>query len=325
MSGCVRVLAICVVLVTIVVAGAALGGNDHGSGSGAFVNAGLSTDTVRPTATSGFYDNFKADTSLNSNLWTTSGTVATTYGPYVSVPPAAIVTPVLTFGKGNGMQFSGVTGEYQVSIVQSVQSYAPPFYVSAEVNGSAVFGNAASLAIISADGSQSIGILGNLNASNQGYYGINSVAPLINRSGHGTIYASPQLDTWYGYNISVDSTGTASLEALSADGSILGNPSFSVGVGPFYIVIIEFEGFPAVAGSDFVNWSYASEGALASSGGSSGSGGSGFSTWWWVLVVIVVLVAFVVLVRIRRKRTGRAPLIHGSSSAPGTTQPPPGN
>jgi hypothetical protein len=280
---------------------------------------------TRAPDSSGFYDNFKTDNSLNAGIWTTEGAVSTQYGPYISGPPAAIVSPVLTFGKGNGMQFSGVTGELQAAFVQSIQSYEPPFYVSAGVSGSAVFGNAASLGILSGDGSQGVGIFGNLNSSNRGYYGINSIFPLLNHSGHPAIYGSPQLNAWYDYNISVTSAGAASL-TVQSNGSTLGSQSFSVGVGPFYILIIEFEGIPAVYGSDFVNWSYASEGVLASTGGSTSSPAPGIGSEWWLWVLaIVIIVVFLLLVRIRRKRSGRAPIVGRSSTVQPPTSPPPPN
>jgi len=282
-----------------------------------------STDLAGATAASGFYDNFKTDTSLDSSIWTTSGAVATTYGPNVSTPGAALVQPVLTFSKGNGMQFSNVTGYFEVSLVQSVQSYSPPFYGSAGVSASADFGNAASLAIVSADGSEGTGIFGNIDPNNTGYYGINYIFPLLYHNHHNAIVASPTLNTWYDYNISVTSAGTASLVVSSAGATLGTSPNLSVGTGPFYIWIFEFEGAPNIAGSDFVNWSYASEGVLASSGSSSGSSGSGFSSWWWVLLVIVIVVVFLVLVRIRRRRTGRAPLLHGRPPVQGTAEQPP--
>jgi hypothetical protein len=279
------------------------------------------------SAGSGFYDNFKDDSSLDSSIWTTTGAVATNSAPYMSNPPAGIVPPALTFGGGNGMEFTGVTGEFQIAAVQSVQSFAPPFYVTGEVNGSAVFGNAASLAILSGNGNSGTGIFGNLNSSNQGYYGINYFFPLLNHTGHPTIYASPQLDTWYVYNISVTSAGAASL-VVSSNGATLGtSPGLSVGVGPFYIMIVEFEGIPAYSGTDFVNWSYVAEGALPSSssspGSSSGSSSTNFSSWWWVLVIVIVVVALLALVRIRRKRRGKAPLLQRASPAQGATQQPP--
>jgi hypothetical protein len=158
------------------------------------------------------------------------------------------------------MQFSGVTGNYQVSVVQSVQSFAPPFYVVAGVLASASFGNAASLAIMSADGSEGTGIFGNISPN--WAYGINYVLPLLNHTlgGTGTIGAAPHFNTWYDYNISIDSGGSATL-AVSSYGASLGSiQGLSVGTGPFYVLIIKFEGFPTTSGSDFVNWSYASAG-----------------------------------------------------------------
>jgi len=224
------------------------------------------------------------------------------------------------------MQFSNVTGYFEVSLVQSVQSYAPPFYVSAEVSASADFGNAASLAIVSANGSEGAGIFGNIDPNNTGYYGINYIFPLLYHNHHTAIVASPTLNTWYGYNISVTSAGTASLVISSAGATLGTSPSLSVGAGPFYIWIFEFEGAPNIAGSDFVNWSYASVGVLASSSGPPGSGGtsnSGISTWLWVGLVVIVVVVLLVLVRIRRKRTGREALLHRPPRATGTTQQPP--
>jgi hypothetical protein len=158
------------------------------------------------------------------------------------------------------MRFSGVTGNYQVSVVQSIQSFAPPFYMVAGVLASASFGNAASLAIMSADGTEGTGIFGNIGPN--WAYGINYVLPLLNHTlgGTGTIYASPQLNTSYDYNISADSGGSATLGVSSNGGSLGFVPDLSVGMGPFYVLIIEFEGFPNTSGSDFVNWSCASAG-----------------------------------------------------------------
>jgi len=282
-----------------------------------------SSDLVRDSAASGFYDNFKADTSLDPSLWTTSGAVATEYGPNVSTPAAGLVQPVLTFSEANGMEFSNVTGYFQVAFVQSVQSYSPPFYVSAGVNASADFGNAASLGILSADGSEGIGILGNIDPNNTGYYGINYAFPLLNHNVHSAIVKSPALNTWYGYNISVTSGGSATLAVSSGSTTLGTSPSISVGVGPFYILVFEFEGIPNAPGSDFVNWSYVAEGTLASPAASPGSSSTNFSTWWWVLVVVILVVVFLVLVRIRRKRTGRGAILHRPVPAQPETPPPP--
>jgi hypothetical protein len=116
-----------------------------------------------------FSDAFGGDTSLNPAIWTTHSTLLKT----IARNSASIwIEPRLSFSDA-GMTFSGVTGTFQFSGIQSVASFHPPFDASARVTGTMANGNPFVFYVSDASQTRYVSIAGNLNPRNTGYYGIN--------------------------------------------------------------------------------------------------------------------------------------------------------
>jgi hypothetical protein len=203
-------------------------------------------------------DDFTSDTSLNTSLWQINGPVGTAVanawqsqdGGYA----VSIINPTLTFSSATGMGISGVSSNFQISTIQSLSSFSAPFTLQASVMSTLAYADSFALWISSSDGNHGVGIDGNLGTGS-GYYGIwESIAQGAGWSVENTMmYSSPQLNTVYQLSINVDTGGTASL-AISSNGQTLGTASRSIGVGPFYILLIQLEGWPAVSGPNQAYW-----------------------------------------------------------------------
>ncbi len=196
----------------------------------------------------GLFDNFTTDSSLNPFLWEVNGPVglkvADAWQSQDGGNPVTVVDPTLSFSSSNGMSVSGVSNYYQISTIQSVQSFSGPFTLQASAKAAASHDNPFALWICTADGNHGVGIDGNLGVHN-GWYGIWESRD----TGKGwsvensTLYSSPQPDTIYQLSISVDGSGTASLTVRSG-GQVLGSASVQVGTGPFYIQLIQARRLP---------------------------------------------------------------------------------
>src|SRR5713101_4171545 len=206
----------------------------------------LSSD---PQQASMFSDNFTRDTGLNTNLWQENGLVGRAVtslwhaqdGGY----SVTTIVPSLIFSSTDGMGVSGVTGVFQISTIDSISSFSPPFTLQATVTATEANGNPFALWIASSNGVQGLGVTGNLNPNNGNYYGMWKAYP---RNGGwnalGTVlYRSPSINTLYQVTINVAADGTGSVE-VSSNGATLGSSSQQVGRGPFYILLAQMEGLP---------------------------------------------------------------------------------
>ena len=92
-----------------------------------------------------FKDNFEADSSLNTKFWSSSDSLLQTVMEYNTNPTATFINPNLAFSN-KGLFMSGPDGLYQVTGIQSINSFAGGIIVS--VNVTAVAGTAAPAEVI---------------------------------------------------------------------------------------------------------------------------------------------------------------------------------
>ena len=197
-------------------------------------------------------DNFLSDASLNTLLWKINGPAATAFEVGLSSPQNSVVAPNLTFSDTTGMQLSGVDGTYQAAAIQSLQAFIGPFTATATVTGIEANANPFVFGISNGNASQNVELAGNINPSNNNYYGIwdgtSGGASLQTQ-----LVADPSVNIPYTLTISMDTSGQAQL-SVSSNGGLLGTTTAEVGTGPFYIVFGQWEGQPFTVGPNISDW-----------------------------------------------------------------------
>ena len=186
---------------------------------------------------SGFSDDFYSHSSLNTAIWSTSNagllSMAQSYD-------SQFVPPSLGFSS-SGMSISGPTGLYQVTGIESLQSFGVPLNTTATVE--AAYGTEATFELLLANANLSnfLSVTGDYNS---GYFGV-----WYNNKSDSTLgtvfYASPQQNTWYTINIDIGANGYASIAFTLQNGTLLGSlTNIFVGSGPFYITLAQRIGAP---------------------------------------------------------------------------------
>ena len=162
------------------------------------------------------------------------------------------VEPKLSFDQ-SGMTMSGVNGRYQITGLQSKESFTPPFKVRASVIGTIANGEPFALYIVSEDLHQSLRVEGNLNPHNGPYYGI-SVSP---EKGQGAkVSRDVSVKRWYKVEFAVDANGVATGTVSDSQGTnILSKSDMPIGLGPFFVLLIQREGAPYTVGVNEAIWS----------------------------------------------------------------------
>lgn len=275
-------------------------------------------------------DDFTHDTSLNPSLWQINGPVGSNFGP-VNCASCTLIPLDPSFSSA-GMEIAQVNESAEIGTIQSVESFAPPFTVTAVVNGTVSDGHPFVFGISSADATSGVQVIANLNpddcsheadcgnpttcgtpanpsiAPNQCYYGI--YARIGSSSGNWAktpdLNQSPSVGVLYTLQFSVDSSGNTQY-TVSQGGVVLGNKTTQVGVGPFYIILAQSEGAPVPGpGPNEAYWTSVSltPSAVSSAPSSSSSSPSGFSWIDWSIVGIIVAAALiaVILLAYRRRR-----------------------
>ena len=221
--------------------------------------------STAPT-TSVLFDDFTQDTSLNTSLWQNNGPVGSLFGQDDVGSSCASVPLEPTFSSA-GMEIAEITEMCEISAIQSVNSFAPPFNVTAVVEGTVSNGHTFVFAISSAGASSGVSIIGNLNSDNcsnlgdcgnpatcgtpandnitegQCNYGID--VKTGNGGGGWTkapkLYLTPSVDVLYTMQISVNASGSAQY-SISQGGQVLGESWPQIGTGPFYVILMQAEG-----------------------------------------------------------------------------------
>jgi YVTN family beta-propeller protein len=192
-----------------------------------------------------FKDNFEADSSLNTKFWSSSDSLLQTVMEYNTNPTATFINPNLGFSN-NGLLMSGPDGLYQVTGIQSINSFAGGIIVS--VNVTAVAGTSAPAEVIlqTENLSNYLFIALDADSSNTPYYGISAGST----SGSGTalsnsvIYSSPSYGVTYNFVVAINNSGLGSVKVLQ-NGILLGSDSnMPVGLGSFYLTLGQKIGYP---------------------------------------------------------------------------------
>jgi uncharacterized protein (TIGR03437 family) len=157
---------------------------------------------------------------------------------------------------------SGITGIWQLTGIQSGQTFTPPFTVTATVMGTVANGNAFLIDLISANVKQNIQVTGNLNPNNIGashYYGID----IFGSGGSPVLYATPSVNVQYTVVLTIGTTGKANIELFSGGTLLAFLDGLSIGTGPFYLVLGQFEGQSYTVGPNTAVWSSVEVDALS--------------------------------------------------------------
>jgi hypothetical protein len=203
-------------------------------------------------------DNFVSDSSLDAILWTTKSVALDKLANYYS---SSFKLPALSFTQV-GMQMAGAAGEYEITGVASVRSFAPPFTLTTTVQGTVANGNPFVVFLMTGDFTNCFMVTGNLNNQNAGYYGI-----WANYTGNDPgddqsfihlgddIYPRPLLNVPYTLQLSVDSSGSGTVVVAATNGNILAlETGLTVGTGPFHVVLAQREGTPNTVGPNVAVW-----------------------------------------------------------------------
>jgi mannan endo-1,4-beta-mannosidase len=214
-------------------------------------------------------DRFATDTSLNSALWTTDTPLLRSMAGSVSFFfTSAWVEPNLSFS-APGMTMSGVTGNYQFTGIQSVNSFVPPFTVWATVTGNVANGNPFEFHLISGDLRQHLSVVGNVGKRNVGYYGmwLSCNGPVMDLFTHVNLYPNPDINVLYTVTIIVGASGTASINLTDSRGKVLGSRTgMNLGTDPFFLVLAQYEGAPSSGpGLNSATWASVELGGAGSS------------------------------------------------------------
>jgi len=197
-------------------------------------------------------DNFAASKSLAPSEWITSSSMLSSMA---AVGNEMLVGPALGFTSA-GMTMEGVSGPEQFAGIQSVKLFAPPFTVVGRVIGNISSGNPFGLFLINQEMTQYIDVAGNLNPAN-GVYGIrlDTEHGPAGYLGSDVLVAAPHVGTPYVLSIEVDSAGIADAKVEDSAGHVLGSAAgISVGRGPFYVVLAQWEGTPVTEGPNQATW-----------------------------------------------------------------------
>ncbi len=216
-------------------------------------------------------DDFTKDTVLNASLWSTATSIMKTYA---SDNTSSYISPALSFNNA-GMTMSGTTGIWQFTGIQANKTFAPPFTLTATVMGTVANGNAFLINLINASFKQSIEITGNLNPNNVGanhYYGMN----VYGSGGTPILYATPAVNIQYTIVVTIGTTGTAYVELFSGGTLLAFLDGLSIGTGPFYLMLGQFEGLGYTVGPNTAIWQNVEVDSLAPASLKSVISASGF-------------------------------------------------
>lgn len=208
-------------------------------------------DSMNGTFGSYFLDNFTKDTTLNKSLWVINGNALSNAETNFPVSPVnrkdTVVFPTLTFSSTSGMGMSGVDTCFEATGIQSTLSYSHSFTAEASVYATEAHANAFAFGITNLNATRGIAIFGNINITNQGYYGLQIASPANSSSGwvwqQQPLLHDPSMNQAYVLSIAMDLEGYATV-GVGING-IFG-PSFTMYIGSasYYLFLGQYEGYP---------------------------------------------------------------------------------
>ena len=208
-------------------------------------------DSMNGTFGNYFLDNFTKDTTLNKSLWVINGNALSNAETNFPVSPVnrkdTVVFPTLTFSSTSGMGMSGVDTCFEAAGIQSTSSYSHSFTAEASVYATEAHANALACGITNLNATKGIAIFGNINITNQGYYGLQIASPENSSSGwvwqSTPLLPDPSMNQTYVLSIEMDLEGYATV-GVGING-IFG-PSFTMYIGSasYYLFLGQYEGYP---------------------------------------------------------------------------------
>jgi len=157
------------------------------------------------------------------------------------------------------MAMQGVDDAYQSTAIQSVRSFSPPLTLETKVMGTIANGSPFALYLVKTDGGQYLTLNGNLNTGNGGYYGfwLGNTDPSNNagNAARRVLSRAVSLNVWYVIRITVNARGVGTVVVEDLQGSRLATVNnLTVGTGPFFIVLAQWEGLPYTRGPNEAVW-----------------------------------------------------------------------
>ena len=208
-------------------------------------------DNINGTFGNYFLDNFTKDTTLNKSLWVINGNALSNAETNFPVSPVnrkdTVVFPTLTFSSTSGMGMSGVDTCFEATGIQSTSSYSHSFTAEASVYATEAHANAFAFGITNLNATKGIAIFGNVNTTNQEYYGLQIASPEYTNSGWNwqptPLLPDPSMNQTYILSITMDLEGYATV-GVGING-IFG-PSFTMYIGSasYYLFLGQYEGYP---------------------------------------------------------------------------------
>ncbi|MGA3181361.1 MAG: DUF6600 domain-containing protein [Verrucomicrobiota bacterium] len=225
-----------------------------------------------PAPPPGLVDNFAADAGLNPSVWMMQTPLVQSLAQWNG---SVAAPPLLAFGPA-GMQMSGVNGPGQLTGIQSVGAYSPPFTFTATVSGMAERGIPFEVYLVSPDLRQWLSVAGHLGGAGGPREGIGIRTPFggariplgggaspdygvwANWTGSAQpisalgnkIYPAPIPRLPYTISMTVGADGIGSVSLQDSAGVLLGTlNAMPVGAGPFNVVLAARRDGPT-----FANW-----------------------------------------------------------------------
>jgi hypothetical protein len=149
------------------------------------------------------------------------------------------------------MTMSGANGPYEMTGIESIEEFTPPFSVSVTVESTVAHGNPFAMFLVGPNLGNQVYLFGNTNASS-GYFGI-WVGSSQWFSQDQLLYSAPESGIWYTVTLTVNSNGATA--NLSSGGVSLGTAEgIRTGAESYALVLGQFEGSPYAVGVNSAEW-----------------------------------------------------------------------
>lgn len=191
----------------------------------------------------------------NFTLWTSGSPFLDKLAAATSSPSGTFVAPLTTFIGQSGLQMSGLTADYTMTGMQSLETFSAPFSVVAQVTPIRGTANPFAVYLVSADLSQYLSVYANVNPVYEGFWvDAPNIDGLDNLGEQFSPNFVPQMNTEYKVVIEVNTQGAATVRIYSGCKLLGSRSDAQAGTGPFYLVIGQKIGL-APTGSQVADWS----------------------------------------------------------------------
>lgn len=196
---------------------------------------------------------FKETGLPTSKVWSSNSTTLLGAMENNTSPVSTFIQPNLSFNN-SGMIMSGIDGTYQTTGIQANTPFTGNFTVNVEA--SVIQGTSAPMEILltNAMATNYVFVAEDACVSNTPYYGMfygYTGSGLGDGNSNGIIYSSPSYGTLYQIQISVNTSGFASITVYGVQNgvnTVLGTESgLNIGTGPFYLTLGQKIGLPSTS------------------------------------------------------------------------------